>query len=136
MLVLIAAVALLFTGRCPRAIFRLVVGNNRWVLRVIACAALMRDEYRPSGSSTDRATRAGAAQGGASPCATGQAATAGANVSASSSAHDRIAAQSRASVASMRVKGKRSLAGSITPPKIATATGSSHGSLASARSSC
>ena len=46
-LVVIAAIALLFTGRYPRDIFRLVVGINRWVFRVIAYAALMRDEYPP-----------------------------------------------------------------------------------------
>jgi Domain of unknown function (DUF4389) len=46
-LVAFAAVALLFTGHYPRDIFRLVVGINRWVFRVIAYAALMRDEYPP-----------------------------------------------------------------------------------------
>jgi hypothetical protein len=46
-LVVFAAIALLFTGRYPRDIFRLVVGINRWMFRVIAYAALMRDEYPP-----------------------------------------------------------------------------------------
>ena len=47
LLVGFAAIALLFTGRYPRDIFRLVVGINRWLFRVIAYAALMRDEYPP-----------------------------------------------------------------------------------------
>jgi hypothetical protein len=47
LLVLFAAVALLFTGRYPRDIFELVVGFNRWVFRVLAYVTLMRDEYPP-----------------------------------------------------------------------------------------
>jgi hypothetical protein len=47
LLVLFAAVGLLFTGRYPRGIFQLVIGLDRWVYRVLAYAALMRDEYPP-----------------------------------------------------------------------------------------
>jgi hypothetical protein len=47
LLVLIAAVTLAATARYPQALFDLVVGLNRWVLRVIAYAALMTDVYPP-----------------------------------------------------------------------------------------
>nr|WP_219508907.1 DUF4389 domain-containing protein [Nonomuraea ceibae] len=47
LLVLISALFLLFTGRYPQGVYDLVVGLNRWSLRVAAYAALMTDAYPP-----------------------------------------------------------------------------------------
>ena len=44
-LVLIVGVALLMTGAYPRALFDLVLGINRWALRVAAYVLLTTDRY-------------------------------------------------------------------------------------------
>lgn len=42
-----AAIVLAFTGRYPQGMFDLVMGLNSGVYRVLAYAALTRDEYPP-----------------------------------------------------------------------------------------
>ncbi len=46
-LALIVVGGLLLFDRYPRDVFEILVGANRWVYRVVAYAALMRDEYPP-----------------------------------------------------------------------------------------
>ena len=46
-LAIFAGVVLLFTSKYPQEIFRLVVGFNRWSIRVAAYASLMTDQYPP-----------------------------------------------------------------------------------------
>lgn len=47
LLVIVAAVILLFTGRYQQPLFDLIMGINRWAFRVTTYVALMRDEYPP-----------------------------------------------------------------------------------------
>jgi hypothetical protein len=46
-LAFIAGVILLFTGKYPPALFDLVMGFNRWTIRVAGYAGLMTDDYPP-----------------------------------------------------------------------------------------
>jgi hypothetical protein len=47
LLVLIAAVVLLFTAHYPKSLYALVMGMDRWSLRVAAYTGLMTDAYPP-----------------------------------------------------------------------------------------
>ena len=46
-LLLIAGIVLLFTARYPKPLYDLVLGMDRWALRVAAYAGLMTDAYPP-----------------------------------------------------------------------------------------
>ncbi|MBU2535489.1 MAG: DUF4389 domain-containing protein [Chloroflexi bacterium] len=46
-LAIFGAIVLLFTGKYPESIFKLVIGFNRWSYRFCAYVALMTDQYPP-----------------------------------------------------------------------------------------
>lgn len=46
-LAIFGAITVLFTGKYPGDIFKLCVGMNRWVYRVVAYVTLMTDKYPP-----------------------------------------------------------------------------------------
>ena len=46
-LAIFGAIAVMFKGKYPEDIFKLVVGTNRWSYRVVAYATLMTDKYPP-----------------------------------------------------------------------------------------
>jgi hypothetical protein len=71
-LVLFAAVVLLFKQRYPRDMFDLIMGMNRWTFRVVTYAALMRDEYPPFRLDMGPTETAGGVRGSAAGTAVGR----------------------------------------------------------------
>ena len=75
LLVIVAVVVLLFRGAYPQSIFDLVLGLNRWVIRVGAYATLLTREYPPFRLDVGEDDPGGLTLGGPEPAA-GEGATA------------------------------------------------------------
>jgi hypothetical protein len=120
LLVLIAAVVLLVRGTYPQSIFDLVLGLDRWVLRVIAYAALMTTEYPPFRIDTGESDLAGAiampsaATAAGTPSVTWSARRIAAAVLASITAQLAVAAHAAGTAATAFDQTQRDASGYIT----------------------
>ena len=47
LLVIVSGISLLFTGKYPQGLYKLIIGMNRWSIRLAAYVLLMTDKYPP-----------------------------------------------------------------------------------------